>query len=151
MEDLTDMFIENPSDEDCDKAMDYFQAVVDIAGDGRHIVTVSATALDGPVAITWPFELSGEHIRAEHEPALGICTLLAVAVGGHHSASVVLRTLTGPDTSRVRAWHFCQGEPHPVPAGALFNAYCTDPETGEIAFGPCFGTEVEDAPALTIQ
>ena len=61
---------------------------------------------------------------------------------GYATFAVVLRSYTGEQivyspgaegvlAQRIRAWIVTAGDWHPVSAGQLFNAMCTDPETEE--------------------
>ncbi|MGW2656633.1 hypothetical protein ACWC1D_23615 [Streptomyces sp. NPDC001478] len=58
-------------------------------------------------------------------------TVLAVGIGLDRHGGVVLRTSTPDGPDRVHGWRLSGGALHPLTAGEVFSAYCTDAETGE--------------------
>jgi hypothetical protein len=70
-------------------------------------------------------------VDLEEAEALIFCTVLAVGIATDSSGGVVMRTSTGSDTDQVRGWSLHNSWLHPLTEAEVFNAYCTDAETGE--------------------
>ncbi|MGW1433452.1 hypothetical protein ACWD6K_33150 [Streptomyces sp. NPDC002431] len=88
--------------------------------DGEHLVAVLHTARDaaGPALI-------GPDEGAE------FVTVLAVAIALERPAGLVLRTTRPGAGDRVHGWRLKRGALVPLGAAEVFDAYCTDAETGE--------------------
>ncbi len=74
-------------------------------------------------------------LRFSDADMLVVCTVMTAAEVTRRTAGLVIRTTTGrrdaPGTETVRGWSLRGGTPHPLSEAEVFNAYCTDPATGE--------------------
>ncbi|MFJ6355358.1 hypothetical protein ACIQKB_38605 [Streptomyces sp. NPDC092046] len=120
--------------------MGLFEAV----GDGCHTLTLVAYANGSPLAIAVPFHVEGEEFDADPDLALEalVALRLAATVGG----SAVVRTRFA-DGERVCGWRLIEFYAVPLGAAEIFNAYCTDPETGE-PIPPEWGVDYVAAPTV---
>ncbi|MCL2728929.1 MAG: hypothetical protein FWE15_02760 [Actinomycetia bacterium] len=129
-----------------DRASHTLIRVVEAVGPGCHHVVASLPMEDGPpllAAARVHADESGAHgergdsaigdgeLHVEDAEALVLCTVIAAGAATAHPGGLVVRT-TGPDgTDTVRGWTLRGGEPHPLGEPEVFNAYCTDPDTGD--------------------
>jgi hypothetical protein len=77
---------------------------------------------------------SGDDLRFSETDALVVGTVMAVGTVTAQPGGLVVRTVTGKGADRaetVRGWSLRGGEPYPLTEAEVFNAYCTDPVTGE--------------------
>lgn len=121
-----------------DRASHALMRLLEAVGPGSHHLVCSVPA-DGTTL------LAALHARVDtrgdiHLPeaeALVCCTVLAAGLATAATGGVVLRTTTSdtPETpdggDQVRGWTLRDGWLHPLTEAQVFNAYCTDPETGE--------------------
>lgn len=140
--------LHDPSDRDYDKAFDIFDRVTEEAGLGTHCLTLSVTSDPGAVIISFPFTnlAVDEGMIASLTEMHDFTALLAVAVSGAHPSGMVLRTL---NPERACGWRFTNGDPLPLTAAETFDAYATNPLTGE-PMAPMPGTQYTDAPVIHI-
>lgn len=122
-----------------ERATDLLLGLFDAVGDGCHALTVS---IAGGV-MTVPFHNSGEYTDVDVETALTAIALLSRGrIGG-----AVMRTHHADDTSRVLGWRLTDCTARPLNRAEIFDAYCTNPATGE-PIPPESGTEYADAPVV---
>lgn len=138
-----------PTIGDADRAFDIFKNLVHTAGPGIHSLTLAVHSGDG----TELQQLIYSHtdragIEADGHAALAFCCLLAVAVTGKTAnAGMVMRSVRHPQES-VCGWTFdTDGDPLPLTAAAVFDAYCTDYATGQL-ISPQPGVDHQDAPVI---
>ncbi|WP_335979878.1 hypothetical protein [Streptomyces sp. CA2R106] len=115
-----------------DDASDTLMNLLDAVGPGDQHVVCSLPTDDGPplpAALLTHTAPGGEPHFAEAD-ALVLCTVMAAATVTGRTAGLVVRTLT-PDGDTVRGWELRDGTPEPLTEAAVFNAYCTDPVTGD--------------------
>ncbi|MEU4032459.1 hypothetical protein [Streptomyces anulatus] len=136
-----------PSDRNRDRAFDIFDKVTEEAGEGTHSLTLGVTGMGGTAVELFPFVQDDEGIAGSLTQLQEFCELLAVAITGAHPSGLVMRTIG--DTHTVRGWVFQDGDPIPLNRAQAFNAYCTDPATGDI-IPPDPDTEYADAPVIHI-
>ncbi|MBK5996777.1 hypothetical protein JHN53_35235 [Streptomyces sp. MBT58] len=136
-----------PNDRDFDRAFDIFDRLTEKAGKGTHGLTLAVRAPGGVVTVTFPWTQTDDGMAASLSELHALTGLLAVAVSGAHPSGMCMRTLGTPDT--VRGWRFTDGDPVPLTRAEAFDAYATNPETGEPVV-PMPGTEYADAPVIHI-
>ncbi|WP_256107468.1 hypothetical protein [Streptomyces sp. ODS05-4] len=110
--------------------------LLDAAGPGSHHLVCSVPADEQLIAA-----LTAEHpagspaarAPAAHDPAEAarFTTVLAAGIALGVPGGLVLRTHTPDAPDRVHGWRLEAGALHPLTAAEVFNAYCTDAETGE--------------------
>ncbi|WP_424214873.1 hypothetical protein ACN20G_23965 [Streptomyces sp. BI20] len=119
--------------------------LLDAAGPGRHHLVCSVAGPDGVLSAA----LHARHPDPDHadHPGHGptgdgplpwdpheraaFTTVLAVGVLTGGPGGLVLRTARTGRPDRVHGWRLTEGGLVPLSAGAVFDAYCTDPATGD--------------------
>jgi hypothetical protein len=107
--------------------------IVEAAGSGAHHLVCSLPTDDGDSL------LATAHITADHDgdihlsdtEALVLCTVMAAARVSTRPGGLVLRTTGTDGTDTVYGWSLHPDGPHPLTEAEVFNAYCTDPDTGD--------------------
>ncbi|MET9735062.1 hypothetical protein ABZZ79_31795 [Streptomyces sp. NPDC006458] len=114
------------------RAADLVVRILETAPPGsHHLVCSVSTTPEALVAA-----LHADRNRAElelHEPeALEFTTVLAVGMATGSPGGLVMRT-TAPDTAdQVYGWRLRGGGLQPLTAAEVFDAYCTDAESGDL-------------------
>ena len=116
-----------------DRASDTLLRVVEAVGPGRHHIVCSLPTGDGPPLLAAAEIEAGEdgELRLDEADALVVCTIVAAGSALPRSGGLVVRTTDPDGTQTVRGWSLRDGEPHPLSEAEVFNAYCTDPDTGD--------------------
>lgn len=107
--------------------------IVEAAGPGAHHFVCSLPAPDGSSL------LATAHITADPDgelhlsdtEALVLCTVMAAARVAARPGGLVLRTTDSEGTDTVYGWSLHPDGPRPLTEAEVFNAYCTDLDTGE--------------------
>jgi hypothetical protein len=122
------------------------------AGPGHHHLVCSVPAEAEQLVSVLHAETAddpGAEPRAPEREHLDFTTVLAAGLALGGTGGLVLRSTTEGFQDRVHGWRLDRGRLVPLPAAAVFNAYCTDADTGDpIAPEPgveyCPGYEVDD-------
>ncbi|MFF3755142.1 hypothetical protein ACFYYH_32660 [Streptomyces sp. NPDC002018] len=115
-----------------DRASHILLRLLDAAGPGAHHLVCSVPAAGEQLLAVLHTD------RPEGAPALlgssegaEFVSVLALGIALESPGGIVLRT-TGPDLpDRLHGWRLDRGEPVPLTEAEVFNAYCTDADTGE--------------------
>ena len=115
-----------------DRASHLLVRLLDTAGPGtHHIVCSTPTENEQLLAVLHTAGDTTGPARFDSSEGAEFTTVLAVGVALETQGGVVLRT-TAPDApDRVHGWRLHRGSLLPLTAGEVFNAYCTDADTGE--------------------
>ncbi len=117
-----------------DRASLAFTRLLESAGTGTHHVVCSVQLPGAPLvaAVFAERDLDGA-VHLVESDALVLCTLLATGMATGSPGGLVMRSGTGTPAApdRVRGWCLRDGWPHPLTEAEVFDAYCTDPETGD--------------------
>ncbi|MDF9811597.1 hypothetical protein [Streptomyces sp. SPB162] len=106
--------------------------LIETAGTGIHHVVCSVQLDDAPLlAVLTTERTASGRIHCAEADALVFCTVLAAAAVSGSSAGIVIRTTVADGRDEVRGWSVRDGWPRPLTEAEVFNAYCTDAETGE--------------------
>ncbi len=117
-----------------DRACLALTRLLEAAGPGTHHLVCSVPLDDTPlVAVLHAERDDTGPVRLAEADALVLCTLLAAGIATGGPGGLVLRTGTGTaqDPDRVRGWALRDRWLQPLTEAEVFNAYCTDAETGE--------------------
>ncbi|MEV8036892.1 hypothetical protein [Streptomyces sp. NPDC086182] len=107
--------------------------VVDTAGPGDlHLVCSVSTAPDTIVAVLRAESRTEGATRLDESEALEFTTVLALGIATRSAAGLVMRTTTRDATDRVYGWRLRGDDLEPLTAGEVFDAYCTDLESGDL-------------------
>lgn len=107
--------------------------LLEAVGGGSHHVVCSLPTPEGPplIAAVQIEDRPGGDLRVAETDALVVCTVMAVAAVTSRVGGLVVRTTGADGRETVRGWEVRDGEPRPLTEAAVFDAYCTDPVTGE--------------------
>ncbi|WP_236062462.1 hypothetical protein [Actinacidiphila acididurans] len=133
-----------------DRASQALLAVIEAVGPGAHHVVCSLPTDDGPPLLAALHveaadtdtdtdtdrdagggSGSGNGLRLVETDALVLCTVMAASTATARPGGLVVRTTDAAGTDTVRGWALRHGEPHPLTEAQVFDAYCTDPATGD--------------------
>ncbi|WP_435246053.1 hypothetical protein [Streptomyces sp. NRRL F-5630] len=132
-----------------DRASELLTAACHALGAGRHHLVCSTSTEAGPLLAEFDIDTSpGTSPHPEESAALDLVTVLAAALVARLPCGLVVRT-SGPDTSdAVRGWRLREHTLRPLTAAEVFDAYCTDTESGD-PIPPEPGVDYRAAPVLT--
>jgi hypothetical protein len=114
-----------------DHASGLLWRLLERAGPGVHQLVCSTPAGDEPLVGVLRAEQPDGSTLLETERATEFSTVLAVAVALKTPAGLVMRTVADGVPDRLHGWRLSRGRLVPLSAAEVFNAYCTDAETGE--------------------
>ncbi|WP_411083629.1 hypothetical protein [Streptomyces sp. cmx-18-6] len=115
-----------------DRASHLLMRLLQAAGPGtHHLVCSTPTENDQLLAVLHTRRDSTGPAELDTSEGAEFATVLAVAIALEARGGVVLRTSTPDRRDRVHGWRLAYGALAPLTAGEVFNAYCTDAETGE--------------------
>lgn len=133
-----------------ERAAEALRRLVDRAGPGHHYLVCSVPAQhEQLVAVLHADTGPGGRPRVDGRDGLDFVTVLAAGLALGGPGGLVLRSTTEGDRDRVHGWRLDRGRLVPLSAAAVFNAYCTDADTGD-PVGPepgveyCPGYEVDE-------
>jgi hypothetical protein len=107
--------------------------VIDTAGPGDlHLVCSVSTAPDTLVAVLRAEDRAEGTTRLDESEALEFTTVLALGIATRSASGLVMRTTAPESTDRVYGWRLRGEDLEPLTAGEVFDAYCTDIESGDL-------------------
>ncbi|WP_436735945.1 hypothetical protein [Streptomyces sp. BBFR102] len=126
------------------------RAALDTTDPGHHQLVCSLTTAGRTLlaALHADTRTSGEALL-DHGESADFTTLLACALALPAPAGLVMRSRVEGRPEEVRGWRLREGRAQPLTAAEVFDAYCTDPVSGDpVAPEPgveyCAGTPVDD-------
>ena len=130
------------------RAMELLKRILDTAGPGERHLVCSVSAEPQPLAAVLHADRTTEGAtRLDESEALEFATVLALGIATRCPGGLVMRT-TGPDrTDRVYGWRLRGDGLAPLTAGEVFDAYCTDMESGDLV-SPESGVDYSTPPDL---
>ncbi|WTL51006.1 hypothetical protein OG310_29370 [Streptomyces sp. NBC_01497] len=114
-----------------DHASGLLWRLLERAGAGVHQLVCSAPAADDPLVGVLRAEQREGPALLDAGRTAEFVTVLAVAVALDTPAGLVMRTVVDGAPDRLYGWRLSRGRLVPLSAAEVFNAYCTDAETGE--------------------
>lgn len=115
-----------------DRASHLLMRLLETAGPGaHHLVCSTPTENDQLLAVLHTHRDTTGPSRLDSSEGAEFATVLAVAIALESRGGVVLRTSDPGSPDRVHGWRLAHGALVPLTAGEVFNAYCTDADTGE--------------------
>ncbi|UZI32564.1 hypothetical protein [Streptomyces sp. VB1] len=115
-----------------DRASHLLTRLLEAAGPGtHHLVCSTPTENDQLLAVLHTYRDTTGPARLDSSEGAEFATVLAVAIALESRGGVVLRTSAPDSPDRVHGWRLAHGALPPLTAGEVFNAYCTDADTGE--------------------
>ena len=107
--------------------------ILDTASPGhRHLVCSVSAAPETLVAVLHADEAPDGTAHLDETEALEFTSVLALGIATHSAGGLVMRT-TAPDSpDRVYGWRLRGERLQPLTAAEVFDAYCTDIESGDL-------------------
>ncbi|MEV5204375.1 hypothetical protein [Streptomyces sp. NPDC053720] len=124
-----------------ERASELLLDLLNVVDDGCHTLVLSVAGHSRTI----PFHTLGDALMLDVEDAVSAAAVLALLPG--RIGGAVIRTAQDNGTSRVIGWRLKGYDTHPLNEAEIFNAYCTDPVTGE-PVPPQWGTEYAAAPPV---
>ncbi|MFG2308406.1 hypothetical protein ACGFS9_06890 [Streptomyces sp. NPDC048566] len=107
--------------------------VVDTAGPGDlHLVCSVSAAPDTLIAVLRTESRPVEAMPLDEADALEFTTVLALGIATRNPGGLVMRTTAPGTTDRVYGWRIRGEDLDPLTASEVFDAYCTDAESGDL-------------------
>ncbi|TPQ23333.1 hypothetical protein [Streptomyces sporangiiformans] len=115
------------------RASDLLARIIDATGPGeRHLVCSVSVAPEPLVAVLRADDDVHGTPRLDKTDALEFTTVLAVGIATRSAGGLVMRTGLTDTTDRVFGWRLRGEGLEPLTAGEVFDAYCTDIESGDL-------------------
>ncbi|MEU9141192.1 hypothetical protein AB0D33_35505 [Streptomyces sp. NPDC048404] len=107
--------------------------VVETAAPGElHLVCSVTSAPDTLVAVLRTEGRIESTTCLDESEALEFTTVLALGIATRSACGLVMRTTTPDTTDRVYGWRLRGEDLEPLTAGEVFDAYCTDLDSGDL-------------------
>lgn len=115
------------------RASDLLVRILDTAGPGnRHLVCSVSAIPETLLAVLHADQDDEGALRLDEAEALEFTTVLALGIATKSPGGLVMRTSAPGTTDRVYGWRLRGDGLTPLTAGEVFDAYCTDIETGDL-------------------
>ncbi|PAZ11087.1 hypothetical protein CLM62_37540 [Streptomyces sp. SA15] len=98
----------------------------------RHLVCSVTGTPETLVAVLHAHEDTDGATQLDEAEALEFTTVLALALGTQSPGGLVMRTSTPGNPDRIYGWRLRGECLEPLTAGEVFDAYCTDVESGDL-------------------
>ncbi|MFI2643813.1 hypothetical protein [Streptomyces sp. NPDC018610] len=107
--------------------------VLDTAPPGdRHLVCSASTTPETLVAVLHADDEENGATRLDEAEALEFTTVLALGIATRSPGGLVMRTSAAGVPDRIYGWRLRGDGLEPLTAGEVFDAYCTDVESGDL-------------------
>ncbi len=113
----------------------------------RHLVCSVVGPPETLLAVLHADDDTDGATRLDEAEALEFTTVLALGLTSHHPGGIVMRTSAPGTPDRIYGWRLRGDGLDPLTAGEVFDAYCTDIETGDL-IGPESGVDYREPPDL---
>ncbi|MGX1268659.1 hypothetical protein [Streptomyces phaeoluteigriseus] len=131
------------------QASDLVARILDTGPPGnRHLVCSVTGTPETLVAVLHADEAADGTTPLDEAEALEFTTVLALGVATRGPGGLVMRTSSDDAPDRVCGWRLRGGVLEPLTAGEVFDAYCTDVESGDLV-APESGVDYCVPPDLT--
>ncbi|MGW0425180.1 hypothetical protein [Streptomyces sp. NPDC003015] len=115
------------------RASDLLVRILDTARPGEHHLVCSITGTPEPlVAVLHSDEDTDGAVQLDEAEALEFTTVLALGIATQCPGGLVMRTSAPGTTDRIYGWRLRGDGLEPLTAGEVFDAYCTDIESGDL-------------------
>ncbi|MFR0353969.1 hypothetical protein [Streptomyces sediminimaris] len=106
--------------------------VLDAAGPGNHHLVCSVSAEpETLLSVLHADQVDPGAVQLDEAEALEFTTVLALGIATRSPGGLVMRTSAPATTDRVYGWRLHGEGLEPLTAGEVFDAYCTDIESGD--------------------
>ncbi|MFF7950919.1 hypothetical protein [Streptomyces griseorubiginosus] len=115
------------------RASDLLVRILDTAQPGEHHLVCSVTGTpETLVSVLHSDENSDGAVHLDEAEALEFTAVLALGIATQSPGGLVMRTCAPGTTDRVYGWRLRGDGLEPLTAGEVFDAYCTDIESGDL-------------------
>ncbi|MEU5290563.1 hypothetical protein [Streptomyces umbrinus] len=115
------------------RASELLVRILDASGPGeRHLVCSVSTEPETLVAVLRADDDQHGTPHLDEAEALEFTTVLALGIATQSPGGLVMRASTPDSTDRVYGWRLRGEGLEPLTAGEVFDAYCTDVESGDL-------------------
>ncbi|WP_371581768.1 hypothetical protein [Streptomyces sp. NBC_01314] len=115
------------------RAMQLLKRILDTAEPGERHLVCSVSAKPQALAAVLHADRNAEGVtHLDESEALEFATVLALGIATRSPGGLVMRTTTSDATDRVYGWRLRGEGLEPLTAGEVFDAYCTDMESGDL-------------------
>ncbi|MFH9979725.1 hypothetical protein ACH4ND_10820 [Streptomyces sp. NPDC017179] len=129
------------------RAADLVVRVLDTAPPGNRHLVCSVTGTPETLLAVLHADDEGDATQLDEAEALEFTTVLALGIATDGPGGLVMRTTAPGTADRVYGWRLRAGGLEPLTAGEVFDAYCTDIESGDL-ISPESGVDYGTPPDL---
>ena len=130
------------------RASDLLMRILGTAPPGdRHLVCSVSGAADNLISALHGEQDTQGDTRLDEAEALELTGVLALGLATRSPGGLVMRTSTPGTPDQVYGWRLRAGSLEPLTASEVFDAYCTDVETGDL-ISPESGVDYREPPDL---
>ncbi|WP_329260922.1 hypothetical protein [Streptomyces pseudovenezuelae] len=115
------------------RASDLLLRILDTALPGEHHLVCSVTGTpETLVSVLHSDESTDGSVQLDEAEALEFTTVLALGIATRSPGGLVMRTSAPGTTDRIYGWRLRGDGLEPLTAGEVFDAYCTDVDSGDL-------------------
>ncbi|MEU6379691.1 hypothetical protein [Streptomyces sp. NPDC046909] len=115
------------------RASDFLVRILDTSHPGDRHLVCSVTVTPEPLTSVLHADIGADGAtQLDEAEALEFTTVLALGLATHSPGGLVMRTSTPGTTDRIYGWRLRGEGLEPLTAGEVFDAYCTDIESGDL-------------------
>ncbi|MFF1718669.1 hypothetical protein [Streptomyces sviceus] len=115
------------------RASDLLLRILDTALPGEHHLVCSVTGTpETLVSVLHSDENTDGSVQLDEAEALEFTTVLALGIATQSPGGLVMRTSAPGTTDRIYGWRLRGDGLEPLTAGEVFDAYCTDVDSGDL-------------------
>ncbi|WP_281156973.1 hypothetical protein [Streptomyces sp. HYC2] len=129
------------------RAADFIVRILDTAPPGNRHLVCSVTGTPETLLAVLHADDEGDATQLDEAEALEFTTVLALGIATDGPGGLVMRTTAPGTADRVYGWRLHAGGLEPLTAGEVFDAYCTDIESGDL-ISPESGVDYGEPPDL---
>ncbi|MEU6008767.1 hypothetical protein [Streptomyces sp. NPDC047453] len=129
------------------RAADLVVRILDTAPPGNRHLVCSVTGTPETLVAVLHADDEGDATQLDEAEALEFTTVLALGIATDGPGGLVMRTTAPGTADRVYGWRLRAGGLEPLTAGEVFDAYCTDIESGDL-ISPESGVDYGEPPDL---
>jgi hypothetical protein len=107
--------------------------ILDTAPAGHHHLVCSvSTTPEALVSVLHAEQTQPGELHLDEAEALEFTTVLALGLATHRPGGLVMRTTAPGSPDQIYGWRLRGDDLEPLTAGEVFDAYCTDAESGDL-------------------
>ncbi|MFJ9129430.1 hypothetical protein ACIRJS_35580 [Streptomyces sp. NPDC102340] len=108
--------------------------VIDALGEGAHHWVCSVlTDRESLHAVLHVDATEPDTVKVDESAAMEVTAVLALAIVSRRACAVIVRSSVPGEEDRVCGWHLKDEGFQPIPGGRVFDAYCTDADSGDLS------------------